>query len=315
MRPAGPGALVEPVGIAVDGGRLYVADARRGDIVVLSTTGAYRRSFGGDCLEVPLYIAVSPRDGRLYVSDRTLRAILSFDEDGSFAGTFTPDPSDARAVAATSGWMPLGLAFGADGTMYVSDAAGAILAFDADGRLAAESGADIPVGPGGRVSFANGIAVLDDAVVVADANNRRLLVLGRDLAFRGVVPSGGLPRGVAAPYGEGAGAVVVADTTGCVLRVADTSGRVLASVGSKGSARGSLLRPTGLASDDAGTLYVADAGNARISVWDAGSVGRVDLLLDLVSDPRTWIVSALLAFAAGLALWLILVGRKGRPAV
>jgi DNA-binding beta-propeller fold protein YncE len=312
-RPEGPGALLEPVGIAVDSGRLYVADARRGDIVVLSTTGEYRSSIGVGRLEVPLYVAVNPRDRRLYVTDRTLRAVLSFRQDGSFAGTFTPEPSDARGIAVTAAWRPLGLAFGDDGTMYVSDAEGALLAFGSDGRLAAESGDDIPTGPAGRLSFANGIAVLDDAVVVADANNSRILVLGRDLSFRAVAGFPGLPRGVAAPYGPGA--VVVADTTGSALRVLDMSGAVLASAGARGSAQASLSRPTGLAADGAGNLYVVDAGNARVSVWDVGSVGRADILLELMTDPRTWTIVSLLGIGGGLAIWSIRTGRNSRTGV
>jgi hypothetical protein len=315
MRPVGPGALLEPVGIVVDAGRLYVADARRGDIVVLSTDGEYLRAFGADRLEVPLYLAVGPRDGLLYITDRTLGAVLMFRVDGSFVGTFTPDAADDRGAAATASWQPLGIAFGGDDTMYVSDAAGSLLAFDSSGRLAAESGDDIPAGPAGRVSFANGIAAVGDSVIVADANNGRLLVLGRGLAFRRAVSFGGLPRGVAAPYGPGTLAVVVVDTAGCVLRVVDATGQFLASAGSKGSGSGSLLRPTGVGADGSGTLYVVDAGNARVSVWDPGSVERVDVFLDLASDPRTWGATVLLAIGAGLAIWTIRASRNAPPAV
>jgi DNA-binding beta-propeller fold protein YncE len=129
------------------------------------------------------------------------------------------------------------------------------------------------------------------------------------------VSFGGLPRGVAAPYGPGTLAVVVVDTAGCVLRVVDATGQFLASAGSKGSGSGSLLRPTGVGADGSGTLYVVDAGNARVSVWDPGSVERVDVFLDLASDPRTWGATVLLAIGAGLAIWTIRASRNAPPAV
>jgi DNA-binding beta-propeller fold protein YncE len=121
LDPAGRGALREPLGLVVDGGRVYVADASRGEIVVLSTSGTYRKAFGGGSLAVPLYLARNPLDGRLYVTDRGLRSIAVFSTDGSRTGTFTPDAADAAAMTAVSTWQPLAIGFTADGTMYVSD--------------------------------------------------------------------------------------------------------------------------------------------------------------------------------------------------
>jgi DNA-binding beta-propeller fold protein YncE len=318
LDPAGPGALREPLGLVVDGGRVYVADASRGEIVVLSTSGTYRRAFGGGSLVVPLYLALNPRDARLYVTDRGLRSIAVFSTDGSRTGTFAPDAADAAAASAVSTWQPLAIGFAADGTMYVSDAnqPSRVLAFDRSGRLVAVSPTDTSgvLGAAG-LSYINGIAVVGDRVAVTDSNNSRVVLFDRALRPIAVAASPGLPRGIAAlPDGWAPGAIV-ADTAGGQVAVIDETGVSRVRAGGDGSSAGMLRQPTGVAMDVTGLAYITDTGNRRVSVWRVAAPRRIDLFSLVVSDPRTWVVAGVALVGAAGVLLLLLASRNSRAAV
>jgi DNA-binding beta-propeller fold protein YncE len=315
MAPGGPGALEEPLGLVVDGGRLYVADAGRGEVVVLSASGAYRSAFGRGVLSVPLYVALNPLDQRLYVSDRGLRSIAIFEVDGSTGGTFAPDAGDASAVSAVAAWQPLAIAFGPDGTMYVSDAAEPkrVLAFDPSGRLAASSETEGAGAPG--LSFVNGIALVGDHVIVTDSNNSRLVVLDRDLRPVSAAGCPGLPRGIAAlPAGWPPGAVV-AETAGGRLALVDETGTPRSRTGGEGDSEGRLRLPTGVAMDGTGLLYVTDAGDRSISVWRVAEPARVTLVGLVLRDPGPWIAAGIALLGTAVAILLVRASRNAPPAV
>jgi hypothetical protein len=142
-------------------------------------------------------------------------------------------------------------------------------------------------------------------VMKFDADGRELFVLGRKPENIGVRPGPGVPasggrgnapeagrggggggRGNAGPPGVGvpgdsfsqpadvtwdrAGNIYVADGYGSNNRIAkfNKDGNFLKSWGQTGSAQGQFNRIHGIASDAAGNLYVADAGNNRIQVFD-----------------------------------------------
>jgi len=309
----GPAALQQPLGIAVTRSRVYVADAGRGDVIVFSDTGSLVATIGAGRLTTPVYVALNPLDGRLYVSDRQSRTVQVFGVDGAFVRTF--DPADPGGRAAIKGWQPLALAFSDDGTFYVSDVGPRqrVLAFGPTGSFVGESGADIPAGSsGGPLSFANGLAPAAGTVVVADSNNSRLIVLDDRLRFRRASSFAGLPRGLATLTDE---ILAVVDTTGGELRLIDADAATLARAGSKGSAAGQLLLPTSVAADGSGRVFVTDTGNRRISVWRVEGAVRRDLLTDAIRDVRWWGVVAaglLGAVAMGSA---VLAGRNRRQPI
>ena len=140
-----------------------------------------------------------------------------------------------------------------------------------------------------------------------DADGRLLMVLGRkpeNITLRpgpGVPASGGLPSGVAAEAGRGGGAgggrgnaapgtgingdsfsqpadvtwdragnIYVADGYGANNRIAKFTreGNFVKSWGRTGRESGQFNGIRGIASDAQGNLYVADAGNKRIQVFD-----------------------------------------------
>lgn len=308
---SGLSALRQPIGIAIDGARVFVADAGRGDVAVFSTAGRFASGLGAGKLQTPVYVALNPLDGRLYVSDRTSRSIEVFSVDGTFVRTFKPaSPAGETAI---QGWQPLAVAFGDDGTLYVSDVGQnqRVLAFGPTGEYRGETGDDLPKGAtGNSLAFANGLAVTRDRILVADSNNSRMLYLTRQLHFLQAVPFVGLPRGVVALSGGHTAAV---DTTGGELRILGPDGATLARGSSKGPARGQLVAPTALAADGSGHVFVTDTGGRRVSVWDVSGGPRRDIVLEALVDRRWWAVAAGVLLTVAFAAASAAVASRNRP--
>jgi len=263
-----------PAGVAVSpsGDRIYVAQSagdRTG--IVFDAAGnkigmmAPPESTGTQ--HVPVYVAVDPLTGEVYLSDRLAGAIYIYDRDGAYQRTFTlaePRP----------GWQPLGLAFDAKGYLYVTDPSGPfqkVLVIDRTATVVRT------LGENDKLSFPNGVAV-DGAgnVYVSDSNNGRLLVFGTDGQVRAQVGRGagqgnlGLPRGLAV---HGQGRVFVADSTGQGVFVfhspSGDSQRLdyLGFFGGEGIADGTFEYPNSVAVDARGRVYVADTFNDRVQIW------------------------------------------------
>jgi DNA-binding beta-propeller fold protein YncE len=216
---------------------------------------------------VPIYVAVSPISGEVYVTDRPTSTIYIYDADGTFLRAFTP-PADAE------GWQPLSVSFDAAGNLFVTDVGPlpqVVREFDPAGQQIRVIGQDA------GLSFPNGVAV-DDAgyVYVTDSNNGRLLVFAQDGTVVATVGRGtgtgnlGLPRGVAI---DGQGRVYVVDTSGQAVFVygqyveGATGLEFLGSFGSQGVANGAFSYPNGISVDERGRLYIADSGNNRVQLW------------------------------------------------
>ncbi len=263
------GVLREPVGIAVDETRVLVADAARREVVVFESSGETTRSIGAGTLRLPLYVAVDPRDRRVYVSDRELGTVVVFTPSGAVVGTVSPEPT---GTASPVRWAPVGVGFAPDGTLYVSDVMPPqrLLEFSPGGSEPSEPASDAPAGPTGDVaSYANGVAATADIVVVADSNNARLLILSRRTGEVSAMQTGGLPRGAAVIDVPGPDVFAVSDTMNDEVRFFDERGPELAVAGgSRADSAGRLSRPGGLAASSDGVLYVSDAGNRKVRAWD-----------------------------------------------
>lgn len=255
----------QPTGVAVSGDRLYVADPRRQVVTVLTRQGSHVATIGVGTLRTPVYVAVGPVDGRVYVSDRGLNTVAIFSETGRRLGILTPQGIRRKAPAGGSGWRPLALAFAPDQTLYVADSAGdqRIDVFSPTGSRIGTIGTDVPVGrTGRRLAFPNGIAATDSQVIVADSNNGRLLVFDRAGAFLRAVPTDGLPRGLAV---LGDGRIVVADAATALVTVYAPLGRQSVTLGGGAGAAG-FTSPTGVAAGPDGHVYVSDAVTGLMTV-------------------------------------------------
>lgn len=266
-----------PLGVAVSasGNRIYVtqSDGTR-DVRVYNRSGkqvgtlkAPTSSKGA--WHTPVYVAINPKTQDVYVSDRLTSTIYVYNQDGRFLRTFEPPKATVGG-----GWGPLGLAFGRDGSLYVTDVAGQhqrVLVFAPDGSFVRSLGAS------DGLSFPNGIVVDKRGhIEVCDSNNGRLLVFdqtGKVVASisRGIGDGDlGLPRGAAI---DDADRLFVADTTDHMVRVYRIGGgdsaapTYLGSFGSEGQLDGTFEYPNGVAVDGRARIYVTDRENNRVQVW------------------------------------------------
>ena len=263
-----------PMGVAVspDGARIYVGatdgdrtarvfDAQGNQIALMQPP----KSTGTD--HTPVYLAIDPLTGEVYVTYRPTGSIYVYDANGTYQRTYTSKVPDQS-------WQPLGIAFDKAGNLYVTDVGNSpqrVLEIDRSGNVVRT------IGESANLSFPNGLAA-DDAgyLYVTDSNNGRLVVFAPNGTIAAQVGRGvsegalGLPRGVAI---DGQGRVYVGDATGQgvfvygVLKTGEQRLDYLGFFGGEGVANGKFEYPNGVAADARGRLYVADAMNDRVQLW------------------------------------------------
>ena len=266
--------LDKPLGIAVssDGSRIYVTqtggsqatvmlDGKGTKLAELAPPAAITAHAG------QLYVAVDPKTGDVYATDRSAGKVYIYGADGAYHATLAPAPDPGA-------WQPLGITFDGAGNLYVSDAGGAfqtVRRFDRSGNVTLTIGAE------GMLSYPNGIAV-DPAgdIYVTDSNNGRLLVFDAAGTKLGGVQRGpasgelSLPRGIAI---DDQSHVYVVDAVGQGVQVyrpfagGDQAPRYVNKFGREGTVDGAFEFPNGIAVDGRGHVYVADWNNDRIQIW------------------------------------------------
>jgi len=265
--------VVAPTGVAVsaDGSRIYATQTEADrQVIAFDASGNQVASLkppeiGRD--HVPVYVALDPLTGAVYVSDRPAASIYVFDQDGTYLRAFDPGPD-------LVGWAPLGVAFAANGDLFVTNVGApyeSVLQFARDGSLVRTYGSE------GELNFPNGVSVdANGNVYVSDSNNGRLVVFDRGGTKVGVVRRGvsigdlGLPRGSAI---DDAGRIYVADISQQgiqsyrALAAGDRQPEFIGGFGEAGTAEGSFQRPNAVAVDTRGRVYIADWRNNRIQVW------------------------------------------------
>jgi sugar lactone lactonase YvrE len=264
----------KPMGVAVSttGDRIFVTESA-GD----RTTKVF--DDGGNVIGVldppedntnhaPVYVAVNPADDSVYVSDRATGKIYVYSKQGEYVRDFKP-------VVEIPNWQPLGLAFSADGDLWVTDLSAPyhrIEVFGLDGTLKRE------IGNEGQFNFPNLVA-FDEAgnAYVTNSNDGRLMILepttGTELAgiSRGAAEGNlGLPRGVAV---DDRLHLFVVDATGQTIHMyrigttADWRPVFIGNFGTDGIEDGQFEYPNGIAVDRRGHVYVTDRENDRVQVW------------------------------------------------
>jgi sugar lactone lactonase YvrE len=261
----------------------------------------------------PQGIAVD-RAGNVYVADtsnHTIRKITPSGVVSTLAGLAGSSGSADGAGSAARFYFPNGVAVDNAGNLYVADSqnytvrkitpAGAVSTL---AGLAGSSGSVDGTGNGARFIFPTGVTT-DGAgnVYVADAGDntiRKITPAGDVTNLAGLAGSSGssdgtggaarffYPAGVAV---DSAGSVYVADTSNNTIRKIASSGAVgtLAGLpGSSGSADGTgsaarFYEPFGVAVDNGGNVYVADAHNGTIR--KISPFGIVSTLAGLAGNP------------------------------
>ena len=294
-------ALERPLGVLVDGDRVYVTDSRRGLIDVFDLDGKRVAQWKDDKVLIPLYVAKNPKDGNFYVTDRRTRSIHIFDPSGKLLRDFDPKlPPEQISRFATDDavWVPVALDFGEDGTMYVLELLKGhrLVIFDPTGKFQRS------VGDAGIVEsaneapeifqFPNGINVQGDEVWIADSNNRRMQIFDLKGNFKKIFPSEGLPRGIDFLRGEtqskegtSTQRFAVVDTLSQDVTLWTVAGRKLTAFGEAGVLEGQFSYPNALSIAESGRIYVADTANGRIQVW---GWPRIDQPIPTPETPAQW---------------------------
>jgi sugar lactone lactonase YvrE len=234
----------------------------------------------------PHGVAVAP-DGTLFVADtynKRIRKITTNGEVTTLAGSETPGFADGTGAAAQF-WVPIAIAIGGDGILYVADYH-RIRKITPEGVVTtlagSTSGVSNGVGASAKFNQPTGIAVTSDGILyVADTANHRI---------RKITPNGTVTTlaGSSAGYNDGPangaqfdtpgdiavtpdGTLFVADTFNHLIRKITPTGTVstFAGDGYAGFANGlgtaaRFYSPIGIATTTDGTLYVAEHGTHHI---------------------------------------------------
>lgn len=209
---------------------------------------------------------VTDREGRVYVTDVSRRAVYVFDEPGGRLLVWE------RALGLANFAAPSGITLGPAGQVWVADAElGIVVKLDKDGESVGSFGRGVLKRPTGLVrdplqklayvadTYAHDVKVFDD-------DGRLVQVIGR----RGERPGEfNYPTHVAFARGE----LFVTDTMNNRVQVFASDGEVLQrQFGQSGLYVGNLVRPKGVAVDNEGHVYVVESYHDHLLVF--GSRGE-----------------------------------------
>lgn len=258
-----PPTFDNPLGIAVAGSRLYVAE---------SGAGVIRRLGLGGQLETTLTVAppkgfsASYPSGVAEIGDDLV--VVDQSGDGSVVLVSKRGGNERHLGAdrrdSSSLLKPTAVTAGS-GEIYVADS-GTIKVLDAQGRFRRTLGASLKP----RLTFVGGLLLSKGTLWVSDSNLRRVVAIDANTGDIERVIDGtmGLPRGITA---DESGRLFVADEFNRVVRVFSPSGKLLFEIGGKGTAGvsegGALSGPNGVAWSK-GRLYVTDPPSGRIRVYN-----------------------------------------------
>lgn len=241
------------------GSTSWVAADGKGKIVVMVRSAPYFREFdrdgrflrawGGAPAFRNAHSIGFDVDGNLWATDAGNHVVYKFAADGSLLLTLGRFGEAGDNDSTELFNQPNHVAFGPDGSLYVSDGYGnaRIVQFTADGRYLRHIAGSQGAGPG-QLQLPHGIALdMQGRLLVNDSDNQRISVFAQDGGFLESWPwpsRGGLVAGAD-------GTVYVSDVNaGAIYLLRD--GALLDTIEVP-------VRPHGLAVDSDGSIYVSDA--------------------------------------------------------
>jgi len=274
--------FADPYGVAVNAqGVVYVADAGDNNRVrrvwpdgrVDTLAGHGEGWIDGPAalaqFHTPSQLVVDAA-GTVYVADTGNHVIRRIVRDGTvstLAGDGQPGFADGPAAQARFNG-PMGVAVDTQGRVYVADTWNdRIRVIEPDGQVRTLAGGDAPGnvdGAGVGARFDTPVSLALDAhgnLLVADLHNNSVRRLAPDGTVDTPVANGGLINGPMAIAVTHDGVMYVSDINGKLVQVS-SQGHAVALVGVPPQPR--FSRPTGVALDADGGLYLADAASYRV---------------------------------------------------
>lgn len=275
---AGPGQFHDPIGIAVSGDEVFVADSRNGRIQVFDTDGHFLRQFGAPGngpgqLGRPMNLTV--HGDELYVPEYLNDRIQIFALDGTarrMIGGLGDGPGRFHA--------PGGVAVAGNGDLFVADFYNhRIQQLKADGAFVRQWETTGKTGRwAGQFTYPTDVALAGDGtLLVADGYGNRIQMFDATGTFMRKW-GGPFAMGVYGPFNgwfmtvtsialDRQGNVFATDFYNHRIQKFRPNGTFLTSFGGKGDGPGQFDHPIAVTTASDGTVFVVDFANNRIEKW------------------------------------------------
>jgi len=254
--------LVAPYSVATDSmRRVFVADPDAGVVHVFDFEQSKYSVLKGPG-RLPSGIAIDS-DGTAYVTDTALDAVLVYDSRGRFRRYLGKVEGGETYFQA-----PVGIAIdAATGHIYVCDSRRhMILMLDKKAHILGHFGRRWGGKGPGDFRYPSRIVIAGDELFVLDAGNSRLQVLDLSGHFRREIklPEVSADDGLALDKEKN---IYVSDVQLNVINVLNRDGQFLYKFGRGGAKPGEFSEPSGLWIESENRLYVADAKNHRVQLF------------------------------------------------
>jgi len=265
------GKFMEPIGILVSGGEVFISDAGNSRIQVFSTEGQFLRTFGSsvdDELGRPMHMG--SLDGDIFVADYITDRITRYSRDGNVLSAFGASGSSPGQFDAPSS----ATVWNRDHILVADFYNQRVQEMTSDGDFIREFGMPGETGPDpGQFTYPTAVSVTPDGgFVVADAYNHRVQAFDSAGTFLWKTPDdinwADTTNGrfnVATSVGVASdGRVFVADFYNDRIQILSPAGAWLETIDASNNGGTALNHPTDVAFDETGAVYVVDFGNSRI---------------------------------------------------
>ncbi|MGB4593735.1 MAG: hypothetical protein WBI63_08200 [Coriobacteriia bacterium] len=260
--------LLNPLGIAIEGERLYVAESDAARISVFGLSGEVLGSIplpaaAGALAAYPADVAVVNPELLAVVDTAAQRVVLIASDPQAESIPVIAGAADKKTAPA----QPTAVA-ASDGEVFVADSATRdIKVYDSDGGFVRSIGGDLKP----ALTFVGGMCVLGDGLYVTDSNAGKILLLdlatGKQIAI--FPDSRALPRGITAGPDDG---LLVVDTFSRTVDITSGDGTRVDLIDGEASGDGALGSPRDIAWDAGDSrAYVTDATSGLIKVYNIRS--------------------------------------------
>lgn len=244
-------AFMKPAAVAVDGGKVYVADSKANAVFIFDSEGKQLSRIDGG-LKAPAALAFG--GGRLYVADTGNSRVAVFDGEGKALWAFSGEGAAPGQLDA-----PAGIAYGPDNRLYVSNTGNSrVDVFNSDGIYLY----------GFPTMKADGITKVNPYKIALNRSGE-IFVSDPDKALLQKYDRPGkmlremnVPNNGAAPDPRGL-LYIINSKEGKVQEYSELGG-ILGTFGTKGKGKSEFKNLRDVAVDAAGTIYLCDDENRKV---------------------------------------------------